>query len=155
MVAFSGLGDGLDRLGPRFVHEHELLLRVVDRHAELGAHVGLKKHHGAADEPKYIIRDSLHNLQPAGGQIVLIRVLYLAKKLSTCGDKVNDDVTKVDRCVNCHQPFLHDELGRVKLFYCRAKASYGVDQNDRGYYLHDQLAEDVQFFFRVVGYLRE
>ena len=138
MVTFSGLGEGLDRLGTRFVHEHELLLRIVDGHAELGAHVGLKEHHGAADKPKYIICDSLDNLQPAGCHVVFIRVLYLAKKLSSGGDKVADDVSEVDHCVNGHQPFLHDELGRVKLFYCLAKTAYRIDQNERRHHLHDQ-----------------
>ena len=82
-------------------------------------------------------------------------MLYLAQKLSTGGDKVTDDINEVDRRVNGHQPFLHDELGRVKLLNCLAKATNGKYQNDRGYYLHDQQAEDIQFFLRVVRYLRE
>ena len=149
-LRFSGVGKGLDRFGPSIVNEHKLLMRVVNRHTELGAHVGLKEYHGAADEPKYIIRDSLYYLQPAGSHVVLITILNLAQKLSTGGYKVTDDVNKVDRCVDGHQPFLHDELRGVKLLYCLAKATNGVDQNEGGQHLHDQQAKDEQFFLHMV-----
>ena len=109
-LTFSRDCEGLDRLRLGLVHQQEFLLRVVDGHAELGAHVGLKEHHGDADDPKHIIRDSLYNLQPAGGHVVLVIVPHLAQNLSTRGAKVAYDVNKVDHRVDGHQSFLDHEL---------------------------------------------